>query len=406
MSVRSYGARKALMLACLAMAGLVQAAAAHAAGSVAADTFAQGRDAGRVPAAPRDAFAAGFSVALERPVAMDAHLAGFDVTVGPDADIGGDLYATGGSVEVRAAVADDVTLAGATVALGAAASVGGNARVVAGDLTLDAPVAGDLTAGAGRIVLNATIGGDVRLAASEIVFGENARVVGTLRYAAPSRVDVPASVAAADRIVRTALEREDVREWGRTARDSMPGARTFVSSALFGTLVTLLFLLAVAALLFAFAPLRTERLRGYAARHPWHAVMMGFLGLATVVGLVPVGLLTLVGIPLVPIALLGIFLFWTIGYVLGVYVVACRIWGADEPSTRSVASRLGVLALGIVAFAALNFVPFVGWLINLALMLLGLGAMSTAIAVRLVTRPDASGERRLLLTHEPRADAA
>ena len=43
-----------------------------------------------------------------------------------------------------------------------------------------------------------------------------------------------------------------------------------------------------------------------------------------------------------------------------------------------------MLAAGLVAFAILNFIPFLGWLINLAVVLLGLGAIAALIAGRLL----------------------
>lgn len=376
--------------------------AAPTSARISADVFVQGPDAASVPAVPRDAFVTGFSVLIDKPVTVDLHLAGFGVTVNSGGAIGGDLYAVGGRIDIDAAVGDDLTVSGASVTLGESASVGGNARVATGELKLSGPVAGNLNASAGSILIDAAIDGDVSLSSAALTFGSDARIGGTLRYASPSRIDIPASVIAPERVSWAVLDSDVFDDWRDVADDSMPDLRPSAWSAVFGTFVTLLFLLVVAALFLAFAPQPVERLRVYANSHPWHAVLMGFLGLGTVIGLIPVGILTLIGIPLVPIVLLSLFVFWILGYLLGVYAIVCRIWSVEDAAGQPIFRRLVALGIGIVVFAALNFIPFIGWLINLMIMLLGLGALTTSIAIRLVTRRDPSGEPTLLLTYETR----
>jgi hypothetical protein len=95
--------------------------------------------------------------------------------------------------------------------------------------------------------------------------------------------------------------------------------------------------------------------------------------------MVPITAMTIVGIPFVPIAILAIVLAWTLGYALGAYSVAMRIWsgfGGDPDPSKAI--RLLVYAAAIVFVALLNFIPFVGWVINYTLVLLGIGAMTHA----------------------------
>lgn len=47
-----------------------------------------------------------------------------------------------------------------------------------------------------------------------------------------------------------------------------------------------------------------------------------------------------------------------------------------------------LLAAGLVALAVLNFIPIVGWLINLVVMLLGLGSITLLILERLLIRSE------------------
>ena len=52
-----------------------------------------------------------------------------------------------------------------------------------------------------------------------------------------------------------------------------------------------------------------------------------------------------------------------------------QVWvalgGSDEPHT---ATRLLLLAAAVTVVALLNFIPFVGWVVNFTLVLIGVGA--------------------------------
>jgi hypothetical protein len=58
--------------------------------------------------------------------------------------------------------------------------------------------------------------------------------------------------------------------------------------------------------------------------------------------------------------------------------------GAAEPSN---VARLLVLAAAIILVALLNFIPFVGWVANYTLVLLGIGAMTRAVFQSMLGNP-------------------
>ena len=98
--------------------------------------------------------------------------------------------------------------------------------------------------------------------------------------------------------------------------------------------------------------------------------------------------LTIAGLPFVPVVLLAIVVLWTLGYALGAYSVAMRLWsglgGHSEPGNII---RLSVFAAAIIFVALLNFIPFVGWMANYTLVLLGIGAMTRAVFQSLLGNP-------------------
>jgi hypothetical protein len=148
-------------------------------------------------------------------------------------------------------------------------------------------------------------------------------------------------------------------------------------------------ILVLGAVLLAFAPRGVAAMRRRATARPWLSLLLGALGLSALMGLVPVSAMTLVGLPLLPVVLLAIVLAWILGYLLGAYAVAMRVAEAlGAGAAPPIWLRLVVLALAVVVAAGLNLVPVLGWLANLALILLGIGAMVAALLERGIVDPD------------------
>jgi cytoskeletal protein CcmA (bactofilin family) len=366
----------AVLLVC-ALAGGFAAAQEVERTILGGDTFVAGGDASLNTPADRDAFLSGFSVEADAAIAEDAHLSGFNVEI--SAPVGGDLYAAGFSIDVEAGVGGDLTAAGFKIKIDDDADIAGNARLAARTITLESTVAGSLIAAAQTFTLNGTVTGDVEFTGAGIEFGDGATIAGSLTYRTPKEIDIPESVIAADRVQYKTLKLPDA---AKAMERRFPSAW----GIFFGFVMVLAFLTIVAALCLAFAPDSVERLRVAAMRRPWTAILFGFLGLAMLIGLVPVSAMTLVGLPLIPIVLLAIVVVWIGGYLLGIYALAFRVITAFREIPDTLAARLVVVVVGLVAVAILNFIPVIGWMLNLVVLFLGLGALSAALFGRLLAR--------------------
>lgn len=373
-----------LLIACLAMAGFARAEVTSR--MMGGDLYLSGTGASGNLSASRDVFAAGPSLSLRGQVAGVTHAAGFDVEV--DGASAGSIYAVGATVAIRATTGHDLSAMAFSLRTLPSAVTQGNARLAGGMVTIEGPVSGSLGVSGGEVVLDSVIGGDVWIIAEKVSFGAGARIGGNLIYSAPSEVSIPEGVIPTDRVRFTKLERSEMLRDMRTAmreRDYpvLPAFMTLFTMAL----VTLAFLVALGAVLLAFFASRVEHLRTIAAARPGFTILMGFLGLATVLGSVPVSAMTLIGIPLVPVAVLFCVVVWTLGYLMGVYVVALRFWqGMGGDPSPGTAVRVAVLAAGLVVMTVLNFIPFLGWFANMVLVLLGTGAVATAITLFLAAR--------------------
>ncbi|WP_299832190.1 hypothetical protein [uncultured Roseobacter sp.] len=315
----------------------------------------------------------------------DLHITGMDVSV--QADTAEDLYAFGGTVLIRSAVARDLTAGGFSVRTESSSETSGNARIFGNSVTIEGKVEGALLIAARDVILNAPIEGDARILAKTISFGPNAVVGGTLTYSTRERLSVPERVAPTERVVfERAVDRDVWKEWSEMRKD-MPVLPTF-ASLLSAFVISLLFFVVLGTLMLTFMPKRLEKMHQSIATAPGQTMLLGIIGLSILFGMVPITGLTLVGLPFVPIAVLGIIVTWTLGYALGAYSVAMRIWtgfGGDQDPGN--VARLLVFAVAIIFVALLNFIPFFGWVANYTLVLLGIGAMTHAVFQYLIGNP-------------------
>ena len=377
---------KALLVLLLLAASPAAAPAETAPVVIGGDTYVSGASVTERGTAERDLLAMGADLDLSGQVAQDVHAIGFDLDIG--GSVRGDAVLAGAAVAVDATVAGDLTASGLTLRTGPSAQIDGNARLAGATVTVEGQISGALVAAGAAVELNAAVAGDVSLAGAEIRFGPDARIGGTLTYVTDAPVAIPATVIAPERVIFRPAEtaalwrdmRDEWQEW------EAPLALT-PWRVVAGFLVNLGLFIVIGAVFLSLAPGTVRRLRRSADSRPGMVLLTGAIGLSILFGALPVAILSVVGIPVVPILLLLIVLMWLLGYILGAYIVAMAVLrgfgGAESPPTPI---RLIALAAGVTAVALLNFIPVVGWMVNFALVLLGVGAIATVLFDRAVVR--------------------
>ncbi len=334
------------------------------------DRYAAGEDLRLDEDTAGDLFAAGEELELTAPAGGAVHMAGRIIEI--EAAPGGAVYAAGYEVTVAADLPGAATLFGAEVRVEGA--VGGNLRLFAQDAEITGALSGSALIAAREFSLDAPIAGDLMLAADEIDWGDAATVAGQLIVYVEEgeSIDVPDRVAPADRVEQREMEefRGDV---GPSVADMRRGA---VRTALFGFVMSVLFVAALATAAVAIAPDRVAHWRETALARPGRSVVAGFLLLSTIVGSGFVIALTIIGIPLLPALLFGAGVAGYAGYVLGSYILGVGLWqrmGNDIP--EGVLQKAGLAALGAFVAGLIGLIPFLGWLVVLSLAFAGLGAI-------------------------------
>jgi hypothetical protein len=322
-----------------------------------------------------DVFITGYDATVSARVEGDAHLAGYNARV--DAPVSGNVYAGGFAVSIDANVGKDVSALGNSVTIGDV--VAGNVRAAGAVVTLSGPVRGSVLAAGGTIVLAGEIGGDADLSGGSFEFEDGAVVTGHLTIHSPDPVDVPASVASADRVTIEIVEPSE-QVWDQTN----VGMKVMTSPwvLFFGGMVWVAILLVIGLILIALMPSRPERVRTVAAVKPWYSLLAGALSLAILLGLVPVLAMTLVGIPLIPVLFLAMAFFWLFTYLAAGFILGDRIMTAFGRQPISMLAKMVTLAIGLALIWIVGLIPFIGWLAVEALMFLALGAIVLSFTLR------------------------
>lgn len=316
-----------------------------------------------------DLFMAGETLRGAADIAGSAHLAGRKVTVA--GAVGGDAYAAGMDVELEGRVAGDATLAGYEVRVG---EVGGDLRISGAKLAVEGPVSGYALIAGDEVRIDAVISGDVRLTARQIDFADAARIDGrlTLYEEEPGSLDIPASAVSEDRI-----ERRAISEWEEAAR---PLRVWDWRRAVLRFLAGVVLVAALAALIAALVPRTLAEMRRGILDRPFRHLWFGFLAQSVLAGSAILFAMTLIGVLLVPAAVLAALIAGFAGYVVAAYAFGVGLMltvGRREPETigeRALGAGTGALAAGLI-----GLVPLLGWLFVLALVLTGMGAIAQRI---------------------------
>jgi hypothetical protein len=345
----------ALVLAC----GTTAARADGAALELGADRAIAGGSPTQREPVTGDLMAAGGNVDVLAEVGGDAILAGGTLRL--EAPVGQDVYAAGGRVTLAAPVGRNARIAGGTLEIAREARIAGNVSAMGGEVRVLGAIDGYLTVAGGRVQIDAPVAGNVEVRAGHVELGPRAAIGGTLHYA--SRDELARDPAAQ---VKGGIERQG---WPRPARTEKH-VRVRVPSMVWTAGLMLL----AAVLAAALAPWYAHVRRALTGR-PGISALLGFAAIVCI----PIGAIvliaTIIGAPLGLLVLLLYPVFLLVGYVSSAVVggrVMLERW-RSQPSGRgwqALAAALAMLVIGLV-----TSVPWVGWLITLAALLLGTGAL-------------------------------
>jgi cytoskeletal protein CcmA (bactofilin family) len=314
-------------------------------------------------------------LAFARVVTIRGHVAG-DVIIGGETvdiqgNVGGSLYAAGRGVTIKQLrVGRNLYTAGGNVTVESGVEIAGNATAAGDNVSIDGKVGIDLTTAGNALVMRGEITRNVN------AFGQ------TVTLLAPASVggNLVAHVAAADnlQIAPGATVRGTVdKQISKGPRGQSAVSKYLTVSFYTWQLVRIAAaFLAGVLLLWAVPGLRTATVADAGA-----GFKAGAIGLVTAIALPVVALIACITVVGIPLGILSAIV-WLLGLYFAKIVVAQMIGRKLFAAPHGVPHYAATLLAGLViVFVAINL-PWIGWLIGLALTLLGLGMIVTFVSER------------------------
>lgn len=311
-----------------------------------------------------DLVAGGGNIYLRGAVLDDVRAAGGTMTI--SGDISGDLLITGGTVTVEPGViiGGDMAVSGGTVNLNG--TVQGNLKSASGTFTLNGMVEKTAELNGGQITLNGVIGGTSVFAAERITLGEKASLRGNVRYwSGAGEINFGnalqgGATATFDPTLREHFERPDYKFLG------------------FASFLAVLWYLLASFILIWLGQWLFHKVFSNAAvtarAEPVRSLGYGFLYFVAVPVAVVLLFITVIGIPVGLIALTFYVMFLLLANVITALVGAHFLDRWKGYNWRPI--RIVLVALGLlVLLKILGFIPFVGWIVKIAAVLIAFGAI-------------------------------
>lgn len=308
-----------------------------------------------------DLLIAGGEVAINGDVMGDLMVAGGRVSV--KGNVGDDIRMLGGQVAIYGTVGDDVLVAGGQVDIAKTSVIKGSLVMGAGYLTIDGEVQEDVRGAVGMLILNGKINGDLIVTIQETLnVSESALIMGDLKYSSLIDMNIPTD-SVKGMIHFNKFDNEEALKEVTNAYLSFRIA-SYLSALL---IVLLLVWLTPNALISASLNTKKDVLKTFGVGVV--TVIAGFIGAILL-------MITVIGIPL------GLMLFGGLliaGYLAKIFVA---VWAAGyvidfkKKTLKHLRLKMfGAIAVAMLVYYLIALVPYIGWLIDIILFLIGIGSL-------------------------------
>lgn len=313
-----------------------------------------------------DIIVAGGNINITGAVSGDVIAVGGRVHVsGP---VQGDLRVAGGDISVDSVIGKNATVAGGNVTFSKSSAVGWEAMVFAGMLNMQGRVVKDLRGAVGQATINNEIGRDVWLKIGgdgALVLQPDAKINGNLSYMSPA----PAQVFSG----ATIQGEMKYQPFARPVSDQYRH-RAAIFAYLAFKLLCILALWVVGWILIWLAPKAVERSERLIEKQMGPALGWGALLIFAMPAVGMLFAITLVGLPVAMLLAAAYVCYLILGYVVAGAYLGERLLRKMSKRPWHVSLHWAMM-LGVAVLVILTMIPFLGALIKLAAMAIGIGGL-------------------------------
>jgi cytoskeletal protein CcmA (bactofilin family) len=311
--------------------------------------------------------------------------------------VGDDLRAGGRYIDVRGPVGDDAIAFCERFTLGSSGRVGGEARVWCAEAYFQGDVDGNLRASCSRAEVHGRVGGDMAVEAASIkisgpvdgnadlkgaaiVLLPGCVITGNLTYSSPNEIEIQEGARIEGAVERRAMEvstkdTDSVEELlaGLGAIWIFFKVAFFVGQIIVGLILLGLFRKATVHSAMTFSG------------HIWKSLGIGIIFACCAFIAALILPFTIIGLPLGIMLICFSLIIWYLASIVVGLAIGGLMVGAFK--VRSTGRLIGGLILGLLILRALSFVPILGFLIQLFVVLAGMGAILIAMKTHSVEIP-------------------
>ncbi len=274
--------------------------------------------------------------------------------------VGASIRALGGSILIEGPVGSDAVVVGGSAEIEQAARIRRDLAVAGGSVALRGTVGRNVKIAGGRVEIAGAVDGNVVVRGGEVVLLPSAVVRGNLIYSS----EQPVAIAPGARVLGTVTQEPyPVRP--------VPSRRTLRGFRIAFGVFDFLWMLVLGLVMVAVLPRGVQATAETVRDRVWASLGSGLLLLVAIPVAVIVLFVILIGIPLAVVLLMA--------HVLALFVSHAAAGLAIGQVLATRLSRYAQVAIGIAVIALATNLPFVGLLLRLLIVALGLGAMALAI---------------------------
>lgn len=281
-------------------------------------------------------------------------------------EVGGNIRVAASSISLNGPVSRNINAFGANVILGSDAKIGWDALVMAETTEIRGEITGELSGAAGQALIAGRIGKNVNLkldgknSSQKLVVTSGATIGGNLIYISktPAQIDLKATIGGTtEQKTPTAPQKDISSGW--------VGKRLL---GIFSAIVVGLFLVFVLAKI-------TPRILKTIEETPGKVMLRGFVIMFVLPPVAVLLLFTVIGIPLALI----IGVWWLVATYVAKIFTAILIGSLifQKIFKKDGVALIWQLVLGVVVLWLLIAIPWIGWILALVAIWLGLGAIYT-----------------------------
>jgi hypothetical protein len=309
-------------------------------------------------AAKLPTFVVGQNNTISNPIVGDLMVAGGQNKI--STTVNGDTYIAGGQIDVGGNITGNLIVAGGTVTI--SGNINKNLIVAGGQVMLDnlSTVNGYVLVAGGKVDLQGKVLGSVKIGASNLSMGEAATIGGNLEAdVAQSNISSNAKISGTKTV--------NIHETKRSETQVTQKKNMNVVSGIYGFLSKLVVLL-VLVKLFS----RTARFKNLQLDSFWSELGWGLIILIVAPFLSLILMITVVGIPLslLMIALYLVLLYLSsivVSIAIGKMITDKKILKIDNVYLQGI--------VGLLLLTLIKLIPFIGGLVSMVVVILGLGIL-------------------------------